>query len=119
MEFGRLRTEYAGVRIVAFPPIGRAVTTRTVTLTSVGTVVTATISSGTFAGPDGMARISTTTIASVAGNVLTISPVRAAVLPVGSVVRPSVTSDGVHPYPVMVDRIAAGIAQSEKLKFNS
>ncbi|MBB2822834.1 UNVERIFIED_ORG: hypothetical protein GGD59_006128 [Rhizobium esperanzae] len=272
---GRLRTEYAGVRIVAFPPIGRTGTTRTVTLTSVGTVVTATISSGTnglvsgqtvtiagatqteyngnvvitvtgsttftysfagsatspatgsitasnlylqasfqsysanntwpadgtdasgkwrlhddimvartsaccdaaidtysawasgvkggawpgmlelasttvttqagtdgvatystievadasvfrpeqeintYAGPDGMARISTTTIASIAGNVLTISPVRAAVLPVGSVVRPSVTSDGVHPYPVMVDRIAAGIAQSEKLKFNS
>ncbi|MDK4726459.1 hypothetical protein [Rhizobium phaseoli] len=271
---GRLRTEYAGVRIVAFPPLGRTVTTRTVTLTSVGTVVTATISSGTnglvsgqtvtiagatqteyngnvvitvtgsttftfsfagsatspatgsitasnlylqasfqsysanntwpadgtdasgkwrlrddilaqtsaccdaaidtysawasgvkggawpgmlelasttvttqagtdgvatystievadasvfrpeqeintYAGPDGMARISTTTIASIAGNVLTISPVRAAVLPVGSVVRPSVTSDGVHPYPVMVDRIAGGIPQSEKLKFNS
>ncbi|ANL64864.1 hypothetical protein AMC82_CH01170 [Rhizobium phaseoli] len=271
---GRLRTEYAGINIVAFPPIGRTVTTRTVTLTSAGTVVTATISSGTnglvsgqtvtiagatqteyngnvvitvtgsttftysfagsatspatgsitasnlylqasfqsysanntwpadgtdasgkwrlhddimartsaccdaaidtysawasgvkggawpgmlelasttvttqagtdgvatystievadasvfrpeqeintYAGPDGMARISTTTIASIAGNVLTISPVRAAVLPVGSVVRPSVTSDGVHPYPVMVDRIAGGIAQSEKLKFNS
>ncbi|PDT33335.1 hypothetical protein CO671_25425 [Rhizobium sp. M10] len=271
---GRLRTEYAGINIVAFPPIGRTVTTRTVTLTSVGTVVTATISSGTnglvsgqtvtiagatqteyngnvvitvtgsttftysfagsatspatgsitasnlylqasfqsysanntwpadgtdasgkwrlhddimartsaccdaaidtysawasavkggawpgmlelasttvttqagtdgvatystievadasvfrpeqeintYAGPDGMARISTTTIASIAGNVLTISPVRAAVLPVGSVVRPSVTSDGVHPYPVMIDRIAGGIPQSEKLKFNS
>ncbi|ANL71182.1 hypothetical protein AMC83_CH01159 [Rhizobium phaseoli] len=271
---GRLRTEYAGINIVAFPPIGRTVTTRTVTLTSVGTVVTATISSGTnglvsgqtvtiagatqteyngnvvitvtgsttftysfagsatspatgsitasnlylqasfqsysanntwpadgtdasgkwrlhddimartsaccdaaidtysawtsgvkggawpgmlelasttvttqagtdgvatystievadasvfrpeqeintYAGPDGMARISTTTIASIAGNVLTISPVRAAVLPVGSVVRPSVTSDGVHPYPIMIDRIAGGIAQSEKLKFNS
>ncbi|ANL33259.1 MULTISPECIES: hypothetical protein [Rhizobium] len=271
---GRLRTEYAGINIVAFPPIGRTVTTRTVTLTSAGTVVTATISSGTnglvsgqtvtiagatqteyngnvvitvtgsttftysfagsatspatgsitasnlylqasfqsysanntwpadgtdasgkwrlhddimartsaccdaaidtyyawasgvkggawpgmlelasttvttqagtdgvatystievadasvfrpeqeintYAGPDGMARISTTTIASIAGNVLTISPVRAAVLPVGSVVRPSVTSDGVHPYPIMIDRIAGGIAQSEKLKFNS
>ncbi|WP_312038582.1 hypothetical protein [Rhizobium binae] len=71
----------------------------------------------TYAGPDGMARISTTTIASIAGNVLTISPVRATVLPAGSVVRPSVTSDGVHPFPVMIDRIVAGIPQSEKAKF--
>lgn len=42
----RLRARYPGVRIVAFPPLGRTVSTRTVTLTSVGTVVTATIASG-------------------------------------------------------------------------
>ena len=42
----RLRARYSGVKIVAFPPLGRTASTRTVTLTSVGTVVTATIASG-------------------------------------------------------------------------
>jgi hypothetical protein len=42
----RLRARYPGVKIVALPPLGRTVSTRTVTLTSVGTVVTATIASG-------------------------------------------------------------------------
>ncbi|AHC30587.1 lysophospholipase L1-like esterase [Rhizobium phage vB_RleS_L338C] len=42
----RLRAEYPGLKIVAFPPVGRTSTTRTVTLTSSGTVVTATIASG-------------------------------------------------------------------------
>ncbi|MBX5105595.1 hypothetical protein HJB52_27695 [Rhizobium lentis] len=42
----RIRAEYAGVKIVAFPPLGRTTITRTITLTSVGTVATATIASG-------------------------------------------------------------------------
>jgi hypothetical protein len=67
----------------------------------------------TYAGPDGIARLSTTSIGSISGNAITISIPRATVLPVGSIVRPSVTPDGVHPY----DGVANGIPQSEKLKF--
>ncbi|KZS49733.1 hypothetical protein FHT72_001150 [Rhizobium sp. BK077] len=71
----------------------------------------------TYAGPDGIARLSTTLIASISGNTITISIPRATVLPVGSIVRPSVTPDGVHPYGAVIDRVANGIPQSEKLKF--
>ncbi|MBX5157057.1 hypothetical protein HJB89_07940 [Rhizobium sp. NZLR8] len=71
----------------------------------------------TYAGPDGIARLSTTSIGSISGNTITISIPRATVLPVGSIVRPSVTPDGVHPYGAVIDRIAGGIPQSEKLKF--
>jgi len=71
----------------------------------------------TYAGPDGIARLSTTSIASISGNTITISIPRATVLPVGSIVRPSVTPDGVHPYGAVIDRVANGIPQSEKLKF--
>ncbi|QIG72870.1 SGNH/GDSL hydrolase family protein [Rhizobium phage RHph_Y65] len=70
----------------------------------------------TYAAPDGIARISTTTVLSVSGNTLTLSIPRATILPVGSIVRPSVTQDGVHPYPIMMDRIANGIPASEKNK---
>ncbi|NNG72354.1 hypothetical protein HLI18_21285 [Rhizobium laguerreae] len=78
----------------------------------------------TFSGPAGVARLSTTSIASIAGNVITISPARAVVLPVGSVMRPSPAAQEattpvsfVHPFPIMIDRIVAGISQSEKSKF--
>jgi len=70
-----------------------------------------------YAGPDGIARLSTTSVGSIAGNVITLSIPRAAVFPVGSVVRPGVSPEGVHPYGVMIDRIVNGIPQSEKLKF--
>ncbi|MBX4956996.1 hypothetical protein HJB51_00395 [Rhizobium lentis] len=43
----RIRAEYAGVKIVAFPPLGRTDIQRTITLTSAGTVATATVASGT------------------------------------------------------------------------
>ncbi|MBY5783745.1 hypothetical protein HFN62_08305 [Rhizobium leguminosarum] len=72
----------------------------------------------TYAGPDGLARLSTTSIGSISGNTITISIPRSTVLPVGSIVRPSVTPDGVHPYGVVIDRVVGGIPQSEKLKFN-
>ncbi|MCV9942980.1 hypothetical protein [Rhizobium sp. BT-175] len=42
----RVRAEYPGCKIVAFPPLGRTTVTRTVTLTSVGTTATATMASG-------------------------------------------------------------------------
>ncbi|MBX5165185.1 MULTISPECIES: SGNH/GDSL hydrolase family protein [unclassified Rhizobium] len=71
----------------------------------------------TYAGPDGIARLSTTSIGSISGNTITISIPRATVLPAGSIVRPSVTPDGVHPYGAVIDRIAGSIPQSEKLKF--
>ncbi|MBX5205640.1 hypothetical protein [Rhizobium sp. NZLR1] len=71
----------------------------------------------TYAGPDGIARLSTTSIGSISGNTITISIPRATVLPVGSIVRPSVTPDGVHPYGAVIDRISGSIPQSEKLKF--
>lgn len=71
----------------------------------------------TYAGPYGITRLSTTSIGSISGNTITISIPRATVLPVGSIVRPSVTPDGVHPYGAVIDRIAGGIPQSEKLKF--
>ncbi|NKM01368.1 SGNH/GDSL hydrolase family protein [Rhizobium leguminosarum] len=73
----------------------------------------------TYAGPDGLARLSTTPIGSISGNTITISIPRSTVLPVGSIVRPSVTPDGVHPYGAVIDRVVGGIPQSEKLKFNS
>ncbi|RFB92049.1 hypothetical protein B5K08_15765 [Rhizobium leguminosarum bv. trifolii] len=69
-----------------------------------------------YAGPDGIARLSTQTIASIAGNVITYQSSSAVVLPAGSVVRPGISTDGVHPWGAMVDRIANGIAQTEKLK---
>ncbi|XUR37753.1 SGNH/GDSL hydrolase family protein [Rhizobium leguminosarum bv. trifolii] len=72
----------------------------------------------TYAGPDGLARLSTTSIGSISGNTITISIPRSTVLPVGSIVRPSVTPDGVHPYGAVIDRVATGIPQSEKVKFN-
>ncbi|MBB4250841.1 hypothetical protein FHT69_001653 [Rhizobium sp. BK008] len=43
----RVRTEYPGIRIVAFPPLGRTDIQKTITLTSVGTVATGTIASTT------------------------------------------------------------------------
>ncbi len=72
----------------------------------------------TYAGPDGLARLSTTSIGSISGNTITISIPRSTVLPVGSIVRLSVTPDGVHPYGAVIDRVATGIPQSEKVKFN-
>ncbi|MBY3180237.1 hypothetical protein HFO24_00880 [Rhizobium laguerreae] len=72
----------------------------------------------TYAGPDGLARLSTTSIGSISGNTITISIPRSTVLPVGSIVRPSVTPDGVHPYGAVIDRVVGGIPQSEKVKFN-
>ncbi|QND15106.1 hypothetical protein HB775_15325 [Rhizobium leguminosarum bv. trifolii] len=72
----------------------------------------------TYAGPDGLVRLSTTSIGSISGNTITISIPRSTVLPVGSIVRPSVTPDGVHPYGAVIDRVVGGIPQSEKLKFN-
>ncbi|MFL5019726.1 MAG: SGNH/GDSL hydrolase family protein [Rhizobium sp.] len=72
----------------------------------------------TYAGPDGITRLSTTSIGSISGNTLTISIPRSTVLPVGSIVRPSVTPDGVHPYGAVIDRVVGGIPQSEKVKFN-
>ncbi|WP_246712410.1 SGNH/GDSL hydrolase family protein [Rhizobium leguminosarum] len=70
----------------------------------------------TYAGPDGLVRLSTTSIASIAGNVLTLSIPRSTILPVGSVVRPSVTPDGVHPYPATIDRMVNALPQSEKAR---
>ncbi|WP_259667098.1 hypothetical protein [Rhizobium lentis] len=76
-----------------------------------------------YSGPDGVARLSTQTIASIAVNVITYQGSSAVVLPAGSVVRPSAALQEastpislVHPYPIMIDRIANGIAQSEKTK---
>ncbi|MBB3743931.1 hypothetical protein FHX10_003430 [Rhizobium sp. BK591] len=70
-----------------------------------------------YSGPDGIARLSTQTIASISGNTITYQGSTAIVLPVGSVVRPGVSTDGVHPWGAMIDRIVAGISQSEKAKF--
>ncbi|WP_260686727.1 hypothetical protein [Rhizobium leguminosarum] len=79
-----------------------------------------------YSGPDGIARLSTQTIASINGNVITYQGSSALVLPVGSVVRPSAAAQEaatpisfVHPYPVMIDRIVAGIPQSEKTKLQA
>ncbi|KEC73894.1 hypothetical protein RLPCCGM1_c2013 [Rhizobium leguminosarum bv. phaseoli CCGM1] len=76
-----------------------------------------------YSGPDGIARLSTQTIASISGNVITYQGSSAVVLPVGSVVRPSAALQEsttpislVHPYPIMIDRIVSGIPQSEKAK---
>ncbi|MDC9834333.1 hypothetical protein [Rhizobium binxianense] len=77
-----------------------------------------------YSGPDGWARLTTMTIASIAGNVITMSGTSAVVCAVGSVVRPMPANQEattpisfVHPYPIMIDRIVSGIAQSEKSKF--
>ncbi|MBB4215547.1 hypothetical protein FHT79_002716 [Rhizobium sp. BK212] len=70
-----------------------------------------------YSGPDGIARLSTQTIASISGNTITYQGSTAVVLPVGSVVRPGISTDGVHPWGAMIDRIVAGIAQTEKSKF--
>ncbi|WP_318035417.1 hypothetical protein [Rhizobium ruizarguesonis] len=78
-----------------------------------------------YSGPAGLARLSTQTIVSIAGNVITTSG-SAVVLPVGSVVRPSAAPQEsstpisfVHPYPIMVDRIVAGMDQAEKTKLQA
>ncbi|QIG76044.1 hypothetical protein EVC24_023 [Rhizobium phage RHph_I4] len=68
------------------------------------------------AASGGTARISTTTILSIAGNTLTLLIPRATVLPVGSIVRPTPSNDLVHPNPIMVDKVSNGIPQSEKAK---
>ncbi|MGO7589939.1 hypothetical protein [Rhizobium leguminosarum] len=77
-----------------------------------------------YSGPDGWARLTTMNIASIAGNVIIMSGTSAVVCPVGSVVRPMPANQEattpisfVHPYPIMIDRISNGIAQSEKSKF--
>ncbi|MBY3038932.1 hypothetical protein [Rhizobium laguerreae] len=77
-----------------------------------------------YSGPDGIARLSTQTIASIAGNVITYHGSSAVVLPGGSVVRPSAALQEsstpislVHPFPIMIDRLVDGIPQTEKLKF--
>ncbi|MBX4950220.1 hypothetical protein HJA95_11685 [Rhizobium binae] len=78
-----------------------------------------------YSGPEGVARLSTQVVGSIAGNVITYQGASAAILPVGSVVRPAPSVGElspvsfVHPQAIMIDRIADGIAQSEKLKFNS
>ncbi|NEK42886.1 hypothetical protein GR250_15810 [Rhizobium leguminosarum] len=76
-----------------------------------------------YSGPEGLARLSTQTIASISGDVITYQGSSAVILPVGCVVRPSAAFQEsstpislVHPYPIMIDRIVAGIAQSEKTK---
>lgn len=76
-----------------------------------------------YSGPDGLARLSTQVIASIAGNVITYQGTSAVVMPIGTVVRPAeaigenTPASMVHPQPVMIDRIVSGIAQSEKTKF--
>ncbi|MDR9813206.1 SGNH/GDSL hydrolase family protein [Rhizobium hidalgonense] len=76
-----------------------------------------------YSGPDGVARLSTQVIASIAGNVITYQGTSAVVMPIGTVVRPAAAigentpASMVHPQPVMIDRIVSGIAQSEKTKF--
>lgn len=77
-----------------------------------------------YPGPAGLARLSTQTIASISGNVITYQGSSAIVMPVGSVVRPSAAAQEattpisfVHPFPITIDRISNGIAQSEKSKF--
>lgn len=76
-----------------------------------------------YSGPAGIARLSTQTIVSIAGNIITTTG-SAVVLPVGSVVRPAPAAQEsttpisfVHPYPIMIDRISNGVPQSEKSKF--
>ncbi|WP_260691061.1 hypothetical protein [Rhizobium laguerreae] len=77
-----------------------------------------------YSGPDGVARLSTQIIASIVGNVITYQGTSAVVMPIGTVVRPaaaigeSTPASMVHPQPIMIDRIANGVSQSEKLKFN-
>ncbi|MBX4937812.1 hypothetical protein [Rhizobium binae] len=78
-----------------------------------------------YSGPEGVARLSTQVVGSIAGNVITYQGASAAILPVGSVVRPAPSVGElspvsfIHPQAIMIDRIADGIGQSEKLKFNS
>ncbi|TAY96935.1 hypothetical protein ELH85_23020 [Rhizobium ruizarguesonis] len=79
-----------------------------------------------YSGPEGLARLSTQTIASISGDVITYQGSSAVILPAGSVVRPSAAFQEsstpislVHPYPIMIDRIVAGIAQSEKTKLQA
>ncbi|WP_246413017.1 hypothetical protein [Rhizobium indicum] len=76
-----------------------------------------------YTGPEGIARLSTQTIASIAGNVITYQASSAVVLPAGSVVRPSAAPQEsstpvsyVHPFPIMIDRIVANMDQGEKVK---
>ncbi|RXT29498.1 hypothetical protein B5P46_11915 [Rhizobium leguminosarum] len=75
-----------------------------------------------YSGPEGLARLSTQTIVSIAGNVITTTG-SAVVLPIGSVVRPSAAPQEsstpvslVHPYPIMVDWIVGKMDQGEKVK---
>ncbi|PDS45210.1 hypothetical protein CO662_24925 [Rhizobium anhuiense] len=76
-----------------------------------------------YSGPDGVARLSTQIIASIAGNVITYQGTSAVVMPIGTVVRPaasigeSTPASMVHPQPIMIDRISNGVPQSEKSKF--
>ncbi|MGO6699271.1 hypothetical protein ACCS33_07425 [Rhizobium ruizarguesonis] len=79
-----------------------------------------------YSGPEGVARLSTQVVGSISGNVITYQGPSAVVLPIGSVVRPSPAAQEastpislVHPYPVVIDRIVAGIAQSEKTKLQA
>ncbi|TLX12483.1 SGNH/GDSL hydrolase family protein [Rhizobium sp. MHM7A] len=75
-----------------------------------------------YSGPAGIARLSTQVIGSIAGNVITYQGSSAVVMPVGTVVRPAPSVGElspvsfIHPQPIMIDRIANGIAQSEKTK---
>ncbi|MBY5709699.1 hypothetical protein HFO37_08530 [Rhizobium leguminosarum] len=78
-----------------------------------------------YSGPAGLARLSTQTIVSIAGNVITTTG-SAVVLPVGSVVRPAAANQEsttpvsfVHPYPIMIDRIVAAMDQGEKMKLQA
>ncbi|MBY3295745.1 hypothetical protein HFO10_07165 [Rhizobium laguerreae] len=77
-----------------------------------------------YSGPDGVARLSTQIIASIVGNVITYQGTSAVVMAIGTVVRPaaaigeSTPASMVHPQPVMIDRIANGVSQTEKVKFN-
>ncbi|QIG76876.1 hypothetical protein EVC30_047 [Rhizobium phage RHph_Y1_11] len=65
---------------------------------------------------NGVQRVSQQTIASINGNTITYLGSSAVVMPVGYIVRPGPTPDGVHPYQYMVDQIAAKLPQSGKLK---
>ncbi|WHO73957.1 hypothetical protein [Rhizobium sp. BT03] len=77
-----------------------------------------------YSGPDGIARLSSQVVGSVSGNVITYQGSSAVILPIGSVVRAAASIGEltpvsfVHPQGIMIDRIANGISQSEKLKFN-
>ncbi|MBY5587898.1 hypothetical protein HFO49_10465 [Rhizobium leguminosarum] len=76
-----------------------------------------------YSGPAGIARLSTQVVGSISGNVITYQGVSAVVLPIGTVVRVAASIGElspvsfVHPQAVIIDRIVAGISQSEKSKF--
>lgn len=68
--------------------------------------------------PDGVTPLSQANVASVAGNVLTLTALRSVVLPVGSRVYqyPVNASDGLHPMPALIRRMVGRLPQSEKAK---